>query len=135
MTKKHNESELNRHIFNLFRRLNFDSSLKGYRYLKLAIILCLEDENIICNVRNLYEDIGAASNIEGCNGSSVERCIRHLIERTLNAHENEGNDLLYEIFGDVVSVEKKITNKRFIAQIVEYMKMQTDSGIYFQEQS
>ncbi|MDE5558313.1 MAG: sporulation initiation factor Spo0A C-terminal domain-containing protein [Ruminococcus sp.] len=128
MAKKYNEPEQNRRIFNLFRRLNFDSSLKGYRYLKLAILLCLEDENIICNVRNLYEDIGAVSNIEGCNGNSVERCIRHLIERALSAHENEGNELLYEIFGDIVFVEKKITNKRFIAQLVEYMKTQTDSG-------
>lgn len=127
MAKKRNEPELNRRIFDLFRRLNFDSSLKGYRYMKIAVLLCLKDENIICNIQNLYKETVTASGIAGCNGSSVERCIRHLIERTLTAHENEGNDLLYEIFGDVVFVEKKITNKRFIAQIVEYMRMQADS--------
>ena len=128
MAKKRNEPELNRRIFDLFRRLNFDSSLKGYRYLKIAVLLCLKDENIICNIRNLYKETGTASGIAGCNGSSVERCIRHLIERALSAHENEGNELLYEIFGDIVFVEKKITNKRFIAQLLEYMKTQTDSG-------
>ena len=118
---------LNRRIFNLFRRLNFDSSLLGYRYMKLAVMLCLEDETRICNVQNLYKEIGTASNIKDCSISSVERCIRHLAQRTIETRENAGNELMYDIFGDVIFTEKKITNKRFIAQIVEYIGMQADS--------
>ncbi|MDE6678070.1 MAG: sporulation initiation factor Spo0A C-terminal domain-containing protein [Ruminococcus sp.] len=116
---------LNRRIFNLFRRLNFDSSLLGYRYMKLAVLFCLEDENRICNFQNLYKDIGAVYNIEG--GGSVERCIRHLTQRTVETRENDSNELMYDIFGDVIFTEKRITNKRFISQIVEYMRMQADS--------
>ena len=125
MAKKRNEPELNRRIFNLFRRLNFDSSLLGYRYMKLAVMLCLEDENKIHNFHNLYKYIGVVYNIE--NSGSVERCIRHLAQRTIETRENDGNELMYDIFGDVIFTEKKITNKRFIAQIVEYMRMQADS--------
>ncbi len=119
------QNDINRRIYNLFLRLNFDSSLSGYRYMKSAILLCMEDENKICNVWNLYREISNISGIAGCS-SNVERCIRHLIKRTVEAPENENNKLLQEIFGDVIFTRKKITNKRFIAQIVEYLRNTDD---------
>lgn len=116
------QNDLNKRIYNLFSRLNFDASLTGYRYMKIAVLLCLEDENRICNVWNLYREIGDIPYIAS-KASSVERCIRHLAKRTVEARENEDNKLLYEIFGDILLTEKRITNKRFIAEIVEYLRI------------
>lgn len=124
--KDQDNAELNRRIFNLFRRLNFDSSLLGYQYMKLAVLLCLEDDKKIHSLQGLYREIADTLHIEGCTRSKIERGIRHLIKRTLSAHENNSNSLLYEIFGDIVNTNQTITNKRFICQIVEYLKNADD---------
>lgn len=113
--------KLDKHIFNLFRRLNFDSSLAGYQYMKIAVKLCMEDKSRICNIWNLYGEIENIPHISR-NAGCVERCIRHLAKRTVETTENDGNKLLYEIFGDVIITKKRITNKRFISQIVEYLE-------------
>jgi len=90
-------------IQRLFMECGIPCSLKGYRFLKTAVVLingCSQEEIGIMN--RLYEKIGQR---HGCSAACVERNIRHVI------------DLCWSR-SDYVDCPRP-SNARFIAQILE----------------
>ena len=98
--------------------LGVPTEMRGYKYLKTAIMLCLENEAYIHStttvlypmIANQYETTPAA----------VERNIRRAIEHVCR---NTSRKVLKEYFGSVQC--DKLTNRRFIAGLVEYIKAES----------
>ena len=101
-----------RHLVNL----GVPTEMRGYRYLKAAIMLCLENEEYIYSVtQKLYPEI---ANQYATTPAAVERGIRTAIEHVCR---NTSRKVLKEYFGSEQG--DKLTNRKFIAGLVEYIKM------------
>lgn len=95
----------------LMREVGLPANIKGYRYIKEAVILLLQDKTYIEGVtKRLYPDIAKKFNT---TASRVERAIRHSIEVIFC----RGNiEKIQELFSYTVNAEKgKLTNSEFIA--------------------
>ena len=101
------------------RELGVPAHILGYKYLRTAILSCLEDESLINSfTKRLYPAIAKEY---GSSSSKVERAIRHAIEVSWDRGTMEGFE---ELFGCSVCPEKgKPTNSEFIATIVDRMKL------------
>ena len=89
--------------------------IKGYQYLREAIIYSVEDPEMLGAVTKiLYPAIAKRSHT---TSSRVERAIRHAIEVAWNRGCEE---VLEEIFGYTISVGRgKPTNSEFIAMLAD----------------
>lgn len=107
-------------IYRYLRHLGVPMEMLGYTYLKTAIMLCLQNEEYIhYATKMLYPEI---ARLHGTTAVAVERSIRHAIEHVC---KNTSRDILREYFGNVWSVQRdKLNNRRFIAGLVEYIKME-----------
>lgn len=123
---KNNEDEnnlpnklLNKKITNLLHDLGIPSNIKGYQYVKNAILMVYKDPNYIGNITNkLYPQI---SNKYKTTIQKVERAIRHAIEV---AWLRGDIDLMEEIFGHSVDIDKsRPTNSEFIVTIADELKL------------
>ena len=99
--------------------LGIPAHIKGYYYLREAIILSINNQSMIYGViKKLYPTI--AKQFETTSGC-VERSIRHAIEI---AWERGDVDVLNSHFGYTVNNEKgKPTNSEFIAMISGKLKV------------
>ena len=98
--------------------LGVPTEMRGYRYLKTAIMLCLENEEYIHSTTTvLYPMI---ANQYATTPAAVERNIRRAIEYVCR---NTPRKVLKEYFGNVQG--DKFTNRKFIAGLVEYIKMES----------
>lgn len=114
MDNNTNSTSKEKEIYQLFKKLNVNPSMLGYIYLKEAMLMAQEDPDCIYTItRKLYPSIAAKYNT---TASRVERAIRHSISVVFDSNDN--TELRNEIFGPVNSV----TNKTFIASLIEYMK-------------
>lgn len=95
------------------------SHIKGYQYLREAIMLAMEDQDAIDRITKiLYPKIAKDHATTACG---VERAIRHAIEV---AWDRGDVDTLYRVFGCTVSDAKgKPTNSEFIALIAERLQL------------
>lgn len=94
--------------------------IKGYQYLRDAIIMAVNDNEIINSITKiLYPEIADKYNT---TPSRVERAIRHAIEVAWN----RGNtDTLNDLFGYTVNTGKgKPTNSEFIALISDKLRLE-----------
>ena len=99
--------------------LGVPTEMRGYRYLKAAIMLCLQNgEYIHSTTTVLYPEI---ANQYATTPAAVERNIRRAIEHVCR---NTPRKVLKEYFGNVQG--DKLTNRKFIAGLVEYIKMEVD---------
>ena len=99
--------------------LGVPTEMRGYRYLKTAIMLCLENEEYIYSVtQKLYPEIASQY---ATTPAAVERSIRTAIEHVCRGTPRK---VLKEYFGNVQG--DKFTNRKFIAGLVEYIKMEVD---------
>lgn len=107
-------------VSKMLRELGVPAHILGYKYLRTAILSCLEDESLINSItKRLYPAIGKEY---GSSSSKVERAIRHAIEVSWNRGTMEGFE---ELFGCSVSPEKgKPTNAEFISAIVDSLKLE-----------
>ena len=98
------------------------ASIKGYQYLRDAIVFSVEDGELISAVtKQLYPKVAAKNKT---TASRVERAIRHAIEVAC-VRGNE--DALYKLFGYTVSNTKgKPTNSEFIAMIADKLRLEMD---------
>jgi len=96
------------------------SHIKGYQYVREAIMLVVNDMDVINAVtKALYP---AVAKKFGTTSSRVERAIRHAIEV---AWDRGNLEVIQSIFGYTVSVEKgKPTNSEFIAMIADRIQLQ-----------
>lgn len=96
-------------------KLGVPTHIKGYDYIKDAIMLSLKDKDMLRNItKALYPDIAKHYNTTPLR---VERAIRHAIEVTWL---RGASDILNEYFGNTIDCTKgKATNSQFISTIVE----------------
>ena len=116
-TSKENK-DIKQELSKLLHELGIPSNIKGYEYLREAIINLYNAKNMAIT-KELYPDIASKYDT---SPTKVERAIRHAIEVSSNRGDIE---LMDEIFGHSVDIEKaKPTNSEFIVTIADKMKLE-----------
>ena len=118
MTKKYDESnknDLEAAVTNIIHEVGVPAHIKGYQFLREAIIMSVKNIEMINQVTKLlYPDI---ANKYNTTPSRVERAIRHAIEVAWGRGDPKVTE---SIFGYTVSADKgKPTNSEFIAMIAD----------------
>ena len=111
-------------VTNIIHEIGVPAHIKGYQYLREAIIIAVNDMDVINAITKvLYPQV--AKNF-GTTPSRVERAIRHAIEV---AWDRGDLDTLQKFFGYTVSNTKgKPTNSEFIALIADKLQLQLKSA-------
>ena len=106
-------------VTEIIHQIGIPAHIKGYHYLREAILLSLEDEEMLESVTKLlYPTVAKRFNT---TASRVERAIRHAIE---TAWDRGDLDTIQNLFGYTVSVGKgKPTNSEFIALITDNLRL------------
>lgn len=107
-------------VTNIIHEIGVPAHIKGYHYLREAIIMAVRDMDVINAVTKvLYPTVAKKF---GTTSSRVERAIRHAIETAWNRGDI---DTLNRFFGYTVSNAKgKPTNSEFIAMIADKLHLQ-----------
>ena len=97
------------------RQIGVPAHIKGYQYLRKAIMLCVEDSEMMGSVTKiLYPTVAKEFKT---TSSRVERAIRHAIEV---AWDRGDVDVLSSYFGYTIQSQRgKPTNSEFIAMIAD----------------
>ena len=111
---------LDMEITEIIHQIGVPAHIKGYQYLRDAIHMAIEDEQIINAVtKRLYP---AVAKKHATTSSRVERAIRHAIEV---AWDRGDVDTLTAYFGYTIQSERgKPTNSEFIAMIADKFRLQ-----------
>ena len=110
---------LEQEVTDMIHELGVPAHIKGYQYLREAIIMCVEDMDLLNSITKvLYPDIAKKYQT---TPSRVERAIRHSIEV---AWSRGRMDTIDEMFGYTVNSGKgKPTNSEFIALIADRIRL------------
>ena len=106
-------------VTNLLHDMGVPAHVKGYQYLRDAILRVLADDTLMGNItKDLYPKIADRYDT---TPNRVERAIRHAIELAWG----RGNvDLMTEYFGYSINIEKgKPTNSEFIAIMSDRIRL------------
>jgi len=116
---KDEEKDVKMLVTDLLHQIGVPAHIKGYRYLRDAIRLTIEDSEFIDSVtKKLYPSV---AKLHKTTSSRVERAIRHAIEV---AWDRGYIDLIEDLFGYTIHSEKgKPTNSEFIALIADHLKL------------
>ena len=108
----------------IIHEIGVPAHIKGYQYLREAIMMTVENMEVINAVTKiLYPEVARKF---GTTASRVERAIRHAIEV---AWDRGDLDTLQKYFGFTVSNSKgKPTNSEFIAMIADRLQLQRRQG-------
>lgn len=111
-------------ITTIIHEIGVPAHIKGYQYLREAILIAVENMEVINAVTKvLYPAVGKRY---GTTASRVERAIRHAIEVAWDRGDIE---VLQKYFGYTVSNSKgKPTNSEFIAMIADRLRLQKKQG-------
>ncbi len=106
-------------VTEILHQIGVPAHIKGYQFLRDAILLSVNDPELINAVtKRLYPDIAKAN---GTTASRVERAIRHAIEV---AWDRGDVDTLNSYFGYTIhNLRGKPTNSEFIAMIADRMRL------------
>ena len=106
-------------VTNLLHALGIPSHIKGYQYLREAIMMVVNNIDIINQItKQLYPDIAVKYHT---TPSRVERAIRHAIEVSWLRGDI---DLMDEIFGHSVDIDRaKPTNSEFIVTLADKLRL------------
>jgi len=106
-------------ITDIIHQIGVPAHIKGYHYLREAILLAINDQEIINSVtKQLYPSIAKSYNT---TSSRVERAIRHAIEV---AWDRGNVDTLNSYFGYTIHNGRgKPTNSEFIAMISDKLRL------------
>ena len=104
-------------VTDIIHEIGVPAHIKGYQYLREAIILTINDMEMINAVTKvLYPEVAKKFST---TPSRVERAIRHAIEVAWDRGDIE---VLQKFFGYTVSnIKGKPTNSEFIAMIADYL--------------
>ena len=106
-------------VTDIIHQLGVPAHIKGYHYLRTAILYSIEDKNLLDSVTKLLYPTVAG--IYDTTSSRVERAIRHAIEI---AWDRGNVDTLNSFFGYTVDTGKgKPTNSEFIALITDKLRL------------
>ena len=121
---KKDERNLEALVTNLIHEVGVPAHIKGYQYLREAIMMVVNDIEVINQItKQLYPDIAKKFHT---TPSRVERAIRHAIEV---AWSRGKADEVENIFGYTVSATKgKPTNSEFIAMIADKLRLELKSA-------
>ena len=111
-------------VTNVIHEVGVPAHIKGYQYLREAIIMVVSDIDMINQItKQLYPEIASKYHT---TPSRVERAIRHAIEV---AWGRGRQDVVENIFGYTVSAAKgKPTNSEFIAMIADKLRLELKSA-------
>lgn len=111
-------------ITDIIHQIGVPAHIKGYHYLREAIILAVNDDTIINSVTKLLYPTVAKR--YSTTSSRVERAIRHAIEV---AWDRGDVDVLNSYFGYTIHNGRgKPTNSEFIAMIADKLRLQLKIG-------
>ncbi|MBO5034395.1 MAG: sporulation transcription factor Spo0A [Oscillospiraceae bacterium] len=107
-------------VTSIIHEIGVPAHIKGYQYLREAILIAVEDMDVINAVTKvLYPEVAKRF---GTTASRVERAIRHAIEVAWDRGDLE---TLQRYFGYTVSNAKgKPTNSEFIAMIADKLQLE-----------
>ena len=114
------EPSLESVVTDVIHEIGVPAHIKGYQYLREAILLTIDDMDIINSVTKvLYPEVARRYST---TPSRVERAVRHAIEVAWDRGDLE---TLQRYFGYTVSNTKgKPTNSEFIAMIADRIRLQ-----------
>lgn len=114
------EMNLETRVTDMIHEIGIPAHIKGYHYLRDAIIMAVEDMDVLNAITKvLYPTV---AKMHQTTASRVERAIRHAIEV---AWSRGKLDTLDELFGYTVSNGKgKPTNSEFIALIADTIRLE-----------
>ena len=118
------EVELEMRVTNIIHDIGVPAHIKGYQYLREAIIMTVKDMDIINAItKELYPTVAKRYKT---TSSRVERAIRHAIEVAWDRGDVE---VLNGFFGYTVSnVKGKPTNSEFISMIADRIRLEQKAG-------
>lgn len=119
MPSKKEQHSLEQHVTDILHEIGVPANLIGYRYLRYAIILVVNDASYADMItKALYPTIAKKFDT---TPSRVERALRHAIEV---AWDRGDADVVNGYFGNTVSGMKgKPTNSEFIALIADNIRL------------
>ena len=113
------DPELELMVTEIIHQIGVPAHIKGYHYLREAIILSVKNSEIINSVTKLLYPTVAKNH--GTTSSRVERAIRHAIEV---AWDRGDIDVLNSYFGYTINSSRgKPTNSEFIAMISDKLRL------------
>ncbi len=117
--KEEAERDLEQDVTNMIHEIGVPAHIKGYQYLREAIMMSVEDPSMISSITKiLYPTIAKRFQT---TPSRVERAIRHAIEVAWSRGRMETLDAL---FGYTIDTGKgKPTNSEFIALIADRIRL------------
>lgn len=106
-------------VTNIIHQMGVPAHIKGYQYLRDAIIFVVEDINLLGAVtKELYPMIAEKYQT---TSSRVERAIRHAIEL---AWDRGNVEMMNRFFGYTINLERgKPTNSEFIAMVADKLRL------------
>lgn len=112
-------------VTDVIHQLGVPAHIKGYHYLRTAILASIENPELMDSVTKLlYPTVAKKFNT---TSSRVERAIRHAIEI---AWDRGDLDILNSFFGYTVNTSKgKPTNSEFIALITDKLRLQQKTAV------
>ena len=118
------DPELELMVTEIIHQIGVPAHIKGYHYLREAIILSVKNSDIINSVTKLlYPTVAKTYNT---TSSRVERDIRHAIEV---AWDRGDIDVLNSYFGYTIQNDRgKPTNSEFIAMIADCLSLRRKQG-------
>lgn len=122
--KEHGMDDLEMTVTDIIHQIGVPAHIKGYHYLRYAIITAVENPDIINAVtKQLYPSVA----VKFCTTSSrVERAIRHAIEVAWDRGDVE---ILNSYFGYTIHNSRgKPTNSEFIAMISDKLRLSMKSA-------
>ena len=111
-------------ITEIIHEVGVPAHIKGYQYIREAIILAVNNMEVINSVtKQLYPTLARKFKT---TPSRVERAIRHAIEVAWARGEMDVNN---KVFGNTISASKgKPTNSEFIAMIADKLRLEMKSA-------
>ncbi|HBR03454.1 MAG TPA: sporulation transcription factor Spo0A [Ruminiclostridium sp.] len=106
-------------ITQIMRDVGVPAHIKGYQYMRDAIMMAINDREIISAVtKRLYPELARSYKT---TPSRVERAIRHAIEVAWNRGRV---DTINDLFGYTINTRKgKPTNSEFIAMVADTLRL------------
>lgn len=118
---------LEEEVTKIMHQIGIPAHIKGYLYLRNAIIMVVEDIDLLGSITKvLYPEIAERFNT---TPSRVERAIRHAIEV---AWARNNIDVIKQFFGYTIKTEKgKPTNSEFIAMMADRLRLRNKTGLTY----
>ena len=118
--QKFMERNIESDVTNIIHDVGVPAHIKGYQYLREAIIMSVNDNEMLNSITKILHP-SIAKKFQ-TTPSRVERAIRHAIEVAWNRGKM---DTIDELFGYTINAEKgKPTNSEFIALIADKIRIE-----------